>query len=200
MPRPAPQQFANSFGAMVRDVDTDLGHRLDGQRIERARIDARAGDLEPVASQVAEPAVSNLAPRGVLRTDKENAVVESRLVVEHRARVGETHRVANRISLPSVGPVGRGHFYTGCRHRRAGEIGRNCVNRCGRSVEWRGNPTASTQVMLERGRRYYWTSCIDFAFVEHATAFCCSGQRRHAILNRACRTSRSLLQLKHPDG
>ena len=48
------------FGAMMRDVDPDLGHRLDREWVEPRRLDPRSGGVEAVASYLPKHSLRHL--------------------------------------------------------------------------------------------------------------------------------------------
>jgi len=54
------QQFADMSRTMMRDINTHLGHHLDGARIKTMRFNAGRPDLDPVAFKIPRPSLSHL--------------------------------------------------------------------------------------------------------------------------------------------
>ena len=55
--------------SMAAEVDADLGHRADGERVDAGLLGACALDLEGVTGQRPEEALGHLAPGRVVRAE-----------------------------------------------------------------------------------------------------------------------------------
>jgi len=64
----------NALCALARNVDPDLRHRLDHERIKGSRFEAGALCFELVAADVIHPGLGHLAACTVVDADEENAL------------------------------------------------------------------------------------------------------------------------------
>ena len=70
---PGRVDFVDRFGAMSRYVDADLGHGLDGIRIDLGRVRAGAHDIDVLAKDAASQALRHLAAGGVGDAEEQDA-------------------------------------------------------------------------------------------------------------------------------
>lgn len=67
-----PELF-NALGRLLGNVDPNLSHHPDRQRVDLRRIRARTEDLVFVSKQVPQQAFSHLRPGGIVFAEKQNA-------------------------------------------------------------------------------------------------------------------------------
>jgi hypothetical protein len=66
------QKLIDGLRSMLRDIDPNLTHRLDGLRAHKAGRNARAENFKPIAGQMTQESFSHLAARRVARAENQN--------------------------------------------------------------------------------------------------------------------------------
>jgi len=78
----------HGFARLLRDVDPDLAHRRDRQRMDARGAGAGALHFEPIGSEGTQEPLGHLRAGGVLRTKKEHALHDTSMTrgAETRSR------------------------------------------------------------------------------------------------------------------